>query len=85
MKSVFILSLAICSLITQNNATPTKPKTLQLTSDAIEIYGNLRKCFAKSSGKVTKYLNDDGLGDAAKDVLLVITKRWKERTARHCS
>nr|CAH8833602.1 unnamed protein product [Trichobilharzia regenti]CAH8833605.1 unnamed protein product [Trichobilharzia regenti] len=68
-----------------NEAATDKTDNLQLLSDAFAIRDNLRKCLAKSNGVVSNYFQEDGLGDALKNVLAIITKRLKNRSEKLCS
>ncbi|CAH8821204.1 unnamed protein product [Trichobilharzia szidati] len=85
MKLVLVVSLTICFLAVSNEAAPDKTENLQLIADAFAIQDNLRKCLAKSNGVVSNYFKEDGLGDALKNVLAIITKRLKNRSEKLCS
>nr|CAH8833615.1 unnamed protein product [Trichobilharzia regenti] len=85
MKLVLAVSLAICFLVISNEAATDKTGNLQSLSNAFAIRDNLRKCLAKSKGMVSNYFQEDGLGDALKNVLAIITKRLKNRSEKLCS
>ncbi|CAI2722935.1 unnamed protein product [Schistosoma spindalis] len=84
MKTIFILSLAVCFFAVQTECNPGSAMN-NLFLEVAQTFGSLKTCATKTNGMVEEYFKEDNLGQKMNEVMQILIQRLNRRIKKICS